>query len=269
MGKLLKFNDAHYIHFVTTRTWKGATYFKSEQNCLILLKNITHYREKHEFKLLGYVIMPDHFHVLIEPKFVEDGINFIADGIKPSAKRLTSKRPGDGFTPSPMQADGMKPSARRSAEQVDDIISKRLGDGFTPSPIQADGTKSSVKQGDDIFSKRLGDGFTPSPIQADGIKSSVRQIIDEFIPSPIQNIIHDIKGKTAFDIRNYYHINDKIWQKSFFDVQIYSEKFLEQKLNYIHNNPIRAGLVKNLDDYCYSSYQNYYLNNHSLIKINY
>ncbi len=63
--------------------------------------------------------------------------------------------------------------------------------------------------------------------------------------------------------------SNNIWQKSFYDFQIYSDKKLEQKLNYIHNNPLKAGLIKDLKDYPWSSYQNYYLNNNKLIKIDY
>ncbi|MFA6588224.1 MAG: transposase [Patescibacteria group bacterium] len=41
----------------------------------------------------------------------------------------------------------------------------------------------------------------------------------------------------------------KIWQSSFYDFNIYSEKKLNQKLNYVYNNPVRAGLVKNPEDW--------------------
>ena len=34
---------------------------------------------------------------------------------------------------------------------------------------------------------------------------------------------------------------------------IYSNKFFDQKLNYIHENPVRAGIVENAEDYLYSS----------------
>ena len=34
---------------------------------------------------------------------------------------------------------------------------------------------------------------------------------------------------------------------------IYSDKFLFQKMSYIHNNPVRAGIVENPEDYLYSS----------------
>ena len=35
--------------------------------------------------------------------------------------------------------------------------------------------------------------------------------------------------------------------------EIYSEKFFYQKLDYIHLNPVRAGLVERAEDYVYSS----------------
>jgi hypothetical protein len=38
---------------------------------------------------------------------------------------------------------------------------------------------------------------------------------------------------------------------------IYSNKFIEQKLDYIHNNPVRAGIVEKPEEYLYSSAKNY------------
>ena len=38
---------------------------------------------------------------------------------------------------------------------------------------------------------------------------------------------------------------------------IYSNKFFFQKLNYIHQNPIQAGIVDLAEDYYYSSARNY------------
>ena len=38
---------------------------------------------------------------------------------------------------------------------------------------------------------------------------------------------------------------------------IYSNKFIEQKLDYIHNNPVRAGIVENPEEYRYSSARDY------------
>ncbi len=38
---------------------------------------------------------------------------------------------------------------------------------------------------------------------------------------------------------------------------IYSQKFIEQKVQYIHNNPVRSGIVAKPEDYLYSSARNY------------
>jgi len=59
----------------------------------------------------------------------------------------------------------------------------------------------------------------------------------------------------------------KVWQDSFWDKIIYSEGMLRQKLNYMHRNPVRAGLVERPEDYPYSSYRNYVLGDQTLIEI--
>ena len=58
-----------------------------------------------------------------------------------------------------------------------------------------------------------------------------------------------------------------IWQKSFYDHVIRNNLDFIEKLNYIHKNPIKHGLTDNLDNYFWSSYQNYYLSNNNLIEI--
>lgn len=40
--------------------------------------------------------------------------------------------------------------------------------------------------------------------------------------------------------------------------EIYSNKFIHQKIDYIHDNPVRAGIVLNPQDYLYSSAGYYY-----------
>ena len=50
---------------------------------------------------------------------------------------------------------------------------------------------------------------------------------------------------------------NQIWTHENHAEQIFSQKFLEQKLAYIHNNPVRAGIVDKPEDYLYSSARNY------------
>ena len=49
----------------------------------------------------------------------------------------------------------------------------------------------------------------------------------------------------------------RVWQKSFDWKECKSDKFIIQKLNYIHENPVRQEIVGNPEDYLYSSAVDY------------
>lgn len=49
----------------------------------------------------------------------------------------------------------------------------------------------------------------------------------------------------------------QVWQQDNHAVELYSNRFILQKLHYIHNNPVRAAIVDNPADYLYSSARNY------------
>jgi putative transposase len=60
----------------------------------------------------------------------------------------------------------------------------------------------------------------------------------------------------------------KIWTGDNHPEEITSRDFLMTKLDYIHENPVRAGLVKNPEDYLYSSASNY-INGKGITEIDY
>lgn len=49
----------------------------------------------------------------------------------------------------------------------------------------------------------------------------------------------------------------QFWQYGNHPEEIYSDKFMWSKLDYIHQNPVRAGIVSRDSDYLYSSASNY------------
>lgn len=49
----------------------------------------------------------------------------------------------------------------------------------------------------------------------------------------------------------------KVWQDGYHAEEISSNKFIYQKLNYIHNNPVKDKIVENPCDYLFSSARNY------------
>jgi len=51
----------------------------------------------------------------------------------------------------------------------------------------------------------------------------------------------------------------KIWEDRFDDLYLTRKETFWTKFNYIHNNPVKAGLVEKPEDYPYSSARNYYL----------
>lgn len=57
--------------------------------------------------------------------------------------------------------------------------------------------------------------------------------------------------------RNKKNSSSQFWQAGNHPEEIFSESFLWTKLNYIHMNPVRAGLVNRGSDYLYSSAANY------------
>jgi REP element-mobilizing transposase RayT len=106
--------------------------------------------------------------------------------------------------------------------------------------------------------------------------------------SDLSNTISSIKKYTARQIINKAKLNNKkwllnqfayfkkkyktksdyqIWQEGFHPKLINSEKMLVQKIEYIHNNPLRRGLVDQPEYWKYSSARNYILNDNSIIKI--
>lgn len=49
----------------------------------------------------------------------------------------------------------------------------------------------------------------------------------------------------------------RFWQDKSHPVELSDTKMVEQRINYIHKNPVRTGLVAKAEDYLYSSARNY------------
>ena len=51
--------------------------------------------------------------------------------------------------------------------------------------------------------------------------------------------------------------NNQFWQHNNKPIELWSNKVIFEKINYIHNNPVEAGLVFYPQDYVYSSARDY------------
>jgi len=61
--------------------------------------------------------------------------------------------------------------------------------------------------------------------------------------------------------------NRQFWQQNNKPIELWSLKVFEQKLNYIHNNPVLSGFVTNPVDWKYSSARNYGNNDNTILEI--
>jgi len=147
------------LHFITANCDKRLAVFKAEANCLLLFETINELKRQRPFKLIAYVAMPDHCHLIVNPR--DGAITDLTGAIKGiSARRMIDASPLGTF-----------------------LLEK-------PSP----------------------DGAT-----------------------------------------------HQVWQDSFKAFPLWSDWMIWQKINYIHNNPLNARLVRSAADYRWSSFRAFYL----------
>lgn len=163
------------VYYITTVTYRRMPIFVTPSFVIPLIDSLNYYRYKCDFRLLGYVIMPDHMHLLIWPQ----GQTSVGE-IMRDLKKYTSVR----------------------------II-----------------RQAEVEAREDW-------------LQA----------------------FSEAGAATGRSDR-------KVWQDDYWDTLVYSPRVMREKLNYIHRNPVRAGLVETPEAYAYSSYRNYVNDDEALMVV--
>jgi len=163
------------IYFITSNVWKRQPIFLEMANVLLLLADFAFYRQKFGYLIFAWVIMPDHFHWLIQP------------------------------------------SAANFAKFYNDQIQRK------------------GKYSNDPHCYYL------SYIM-ESLKSHSAQVIKK------QQMVH-------------------LWQPGFHDRLVRDQNTFRAAINYIHNNPVNAGLVEDFIDYPWSSYQAMFAGDDSLLRL--
>jgi len=175
MTRLKSLDIAGHAHFVTTTIAGYRQVFVGDAYCGIVVQNLDHYRTAKDVALLGYVLMPEHLHLILLPQGKETVSDFMRD-----FKKYVSKQ----------------------------VIQKLTED-------------------------------------------SKSDLLESFV-------VPAEKSKKR---------SHQVWMDAFWDEDVYSEWYFRQKLEYTHNNPVKRGLVKSPDEYRYSSFRNYFLDDESVIRI--
>ena len=93
-------------------------------------------------------------------------------------------------------------------------------------------------------------GFTTSDIQASFMKYTAQQLRRMLTKNNQETL-------TEFKV-NKYDRTYQIWKREALSIELITPAVFNQKLEYIHYNPVRAGLCSNPEEYKYSSAKFYY-----------
>jgi putative transposase len=168
-----------HLQFITTSTYRRALVFSIPCFPQLFVDALGAVRSKFSFLLLGWVLMPEHFHVLLQP------------------------------WPAEAMPEMMKDLKQRSAHAVLEGLRAR------PENRQC------------------------------------RAALRSFHLPPT---VHD-------------QAHFRVWQRRFVPFNVYTERKRLQKLDYMHNNPVRRRLVASPADWPWSSWRFYFLGDGSLLEM--
>jgi putative transposase len=83
-----KGNTGHSVYFVTASTFQRRAQFRNEPMARLFVEVLFHYRDKKGYFLHEFVLMPDHFHLLLSPSLsLERSVQLVKGGFSYRAKR--------------------------------------------------------------------------------------------------------------------------------------------------------------------------------------
>ncbi len=81
-------NTGYSCYFITASTFQKRQRLQSHRMALLLLDVLLHYREQGRYLLHEFVVMPDHFHLLITPaESLERALQLIKGGFSYRARK--------------------------------------------------------------------------------------------------------------------------------------------------------------------------------------
>jgi putative transposase len=84
-------------------------------------------------------------------------------------------------------------------------------------------------------------------------------------------VIQVLKQKTAWtilpEVRKSRGPIEHLWQERFYDFNVWSAKKEAEKLTYMHNNPVKRGLVSSPEDWRWSSCRCYATGKQGTVKV--
>jgi putative transposase len=67
MGRLTHRTGSGWTYFITTKAWQSAFLFQVEETAQIIVAKMLEYRDKGNYLLHDFVLMPNHLHLILTP----------------------------------------------------------------------------------------------------------------------------------------------------------------------------------------------------------
>src|SRR5260370_6371931 len=81
-------NTGYSVYFITASTTQRLLLFRKEPMARLFVEVLFHYRDRKNYLLHEFVLMPDHFHLLISPMIsLERSLQLIKGGFSYRAKK--------------------------------------------------------------------------------------------------------------------------------------------------------------------------------------
>lgn len=100
-------------------------------------------------------------------------------------------------------------------------------------------------------------GRTHQPIVWVVMPNHVHLLTRQLPDQPLGKVVNQIKSGSARRINRLLGREGKLWQRGYFDRMIRDYSHLQRTIDYIHTNPVKAGLVVDSTDWMLSSIHEY------------
>jgi alanine racemase len=81
----------------------------------------------------------------------------------------------------------------------------------------------------------------------------VHVLVRVYAPYLLSDVVKGWKSFTARKINEYLGRKGTVWQKEYWDRYVRNERHWGQAVAYIHENPVKAGLIPSAEDWCFGS----------------
>ena len=108
-----------------------------------------------------------------------------------------------------------------------------------------------------------------------GIKQNLSEVMKDFKKFTSKKIIELIpeinESRRDWLLKHFRTSNSthQVWKEGMHPIELFTKKFTDQKMDYIHNNPVSAGIVYEPHHYVFSSAADYFDNRKGLVNICY